>query len=526
VPADLLHLYPSIDAYRASLRTRDRAEAVTKAYALLAQYRETFDHQRAAEAVRRAPPVVPLTPEIEAYLIAEARWLPLVFDDLVRFTPGTIEAMTPGTRFLTADNPEPLWTGDDPAKWDRLQQHALNEAKGDLAAGRLERIQQAAETALQGLGVRIDWADSKARLALVRIGRATVRAHLQALERGQGEPHDTPAKPLPPVVAKAPASPEPPSETLRDVMPDWIARTKAKQNAQQRARKALDLWEDAVGRVPLVKVSRATGAAFVAFLLDPARPFGSSTAANHAAAINALINIAAKVGKIERNPLDLSFKVEDAERRHPWTTEELSTIFTASLFSDNPGPQPYDVEPEDARLWLWLLLWSGARAGEIAQLRVEDVQSRDGVLCLHVTPEAGTVKTSESTRWLPVAQALCPLLRSHVEARKAQGEAVLFPSFQRRPKTSPADLATKWFLKFRADAGLPSGPLNGSHRFRHSVRTRLAELGVSPDLGDQLTGHAATGSTGRRVYTGTVRVSVLADVVERLGWEWPRSPRA
>lgn len=103
MPADLLHLYPSIDAYRASLRTRDRAEAVTKAYALLAQYRETFDHQRAAEAVRRAPPVVPLTPEIEAYLIAEARWLPLVFDDLVRFTPGTIEAMTPGTRFLTAD---------------------------------------------------------------------------------------------------------------------------------------------------------------------------------------------------------------------------------------------------------------------------------------------------------------------------------------------------------------------------------------------------------------------------------------
>ncbi|NMM75641.1 tyrosine-type recombinase/integrase [Acidovorax sp. SRB_24] len=526
VPADLLHLYPSIDAYRASLRTRDRSEAVTKTYALLAKYRETFDQQRAAEAVRRAPPVVPLTSEIEAYLVAQARWLPLVFDDYVRFTPGAIEALTPGKRFLTAGNPEPLLTGNNPAKWDRLQQHALSEARADLAAGRLERVQQAAETALKPLGVRIDWTDSMARMALVRIGRAEVRAHLQALERGQGEPHDTPALPVAPVVAKVPTSAEPPSDTLRDVMPDWIVRTKAKQNAQQRTSKALDLWEESVGRMPLAKVSRATGAAFVAFLLDPARPFGSSTAANHAAAINALMNIAAKVGKIDRNPLDLSFKVEDAERRHPWTTEELSTIFLAPLFSDNPGPQPYEVDPADARLWLSLLLWSGARAGEIAQLRVEDVQSRDGVLCLHVTAEAGTVKTSESTRWLPVARTLCPLLLAHVAARKEQGEAVLLASFHRRPKTSPADLATKWFLKFRAGVGLPSGALNGSHRFRHSVRTRLAELGVSPDLGDQLTGHAATGSTGRRVYTGTVGVRVLSEVVERLGWAWPRSPRA
>lgn len=521
VPADLRHLYPGVDAYRGSLRTRDRSEAITKAHALHAQHRTKFDQQRAAEAARRAPPTVPLTAEIEAYLMAETEWLPLVFDDVVRFTPGAIEGLTPGMRFLSAGTPGPLLTGDDPAKWDRLQQQALNEGKADLAAGRLERFQRAADTALKGLGIRIDWTDSKARLALARIGRAKVRAYRQTLERGQGEPHDTPVQPVPPVVAAVPEAVEPPGETLRDVVPDWVARTKAKPNAQQRTNKALDLWEKAVGMVPLAKVSRATGAAFVAYLLDSERPFGSSTAANHAAAINALMNMAAKVGKVERNPLDLSFKVDDAERRHPWTAEELETIFKAPLFTEDPGEQPYGVDPEDARLWLWLLLWSGARAGEVAQLRREDVQQRDGVLCLHVTGEAGTVKTNESERWLPVAQAVQPLLLAHVRTRDKQCEALLFPSFHRRPKTAPADLATKWFLKFRAAVGLPSGALNGSHRFRHSVRTRLAELGVSPDLGDQLTGHAATGSTGRRVYTGTVRLPVLAGVVEQLRWEWP-----
>lgn len=523
VPADLTHLYPSIDAYRGSLRTRDRAEAITRAHALIAEHRTKFDQQRTAETIKRAPPAVPMTPELEAYLSAQAGWLALVFDDVVRLTPGAVEAMTPGIRFLTSpdDPPGPLLTGDNPAKWDRLQQLALEQAKADLAAGRLDRVQQAADADLKALGVRMDWSDTRARLALARIARAQVRAYQQAVERGQGEPHDTPAQPVAPMVAMVPAPVEPPRETLRDVVPAWVSRTKAKLNARQRTSKALDLWEAAVGMVPLAKVSRATGAAFVTYLLDPARPFGSSTASNHAAAINALMNIAAKVGKVERNPLDLSFKVDDAERRHPWTAEELSTIFAAPLFGDDPGAQPYDVDPADARLWLWLLLWSGARAGEIAQLRVEDAQMRDGVLCLHVTAEAGTVKTSESERWLPVAQAVRPMLLAHVEARKGQGEAVLFPSFHRRPKTTPADLATKWFLKFRAAVGLPSGALNGSHRFRHSIRTRLAELGVSPDLGDQLTGHAATGSTGRRVYTGTVRLPVLAGVVEQLGWEWP-----
>ena len=50
VPADLLHLYSGIDAYRGSLKTRDHTEASTKAHALIAQYRQTFDTQRIPEA--------------------------------------------------------------------------------------------------------------------------------------------------------------------------------------------------------------------------------------------------------------------------------------------------------------------------------------------------------------------------------------------------------------------------------------------------------------------------------------------
>lgn len=262
VPADLRHLYPSVDAYRGSLRTRDRSEAITKAHALHAQYRQTFDQQRAAEAVRRAPPTVPLTPEIEAYLSAEAEWLPLVFDDVVRFTPGVVETLTLGMRFLSAqDTTAPLLTGNDPAKWDELQRHILDEAKADLAAGRLERVQRAADTALVGLGVRIDWTDSKARLALARIGRARVRAYRQAIERGQGEPHDTPAQPVPPVVAAVPGALEPAKgHTLTTVFEAWQAGKK--RDAINKTKRALAMIEAAGITSPIEALTRQDGLKF------------------------------------------------------------------------------------------------------------------------------------------------------------------------------------------------------------------------------------------------------------------------
>jgi hypothetical protein len=200
VPAELAHLYPGIDAYRGSLRTRDRAEAITKAHTLIAQYRVTFDQQRTSEAVRRAPPVVPLTSEIETYLAATAGWTQLLTDDVVRFTPGMAAAVTPGFRFLTAGDPEPLLLGDSPERWNRVRELTLAQAKADLGAGRLERAQEAAEATLSALGVRVDWTDPKARLALARIARTQVRAYQQTVERSQGEPHDTPAQPTAPIV--------------------------------------------------------------------------------------------------------------------------------------------------------------------------------------------------------------------------------------------------------------------------------------------------------------------------------------
>jgi integrase len=49
----------------------------------------------------------------------------------------------------------------------------------------------------------------------------------------------------------------------------------------------------------------------------------------------------------------------------------------------------------------WLCAYSGARAGEITQLRGQDIEQRDGFVVLKTKPEAGDVKGSKA-RTVPI----------------------------------------------------------------------------------------------------------------------------
>jgi len=174
-----------------------------------------------------------------------------------------------------------------------------------------------------------------------------------------------------------------------------------------------------------------------------------------------------------------------------------------------------------------MLLWSGARLGEVAQLRTDDLQVRDGVLAYRVSREAGNVKTDASVRWVPVASRIRGDVEKHLERRRAAGDDRLFPSLWRRKKTTPGDMFGKWLRLKREEVGLPPGPLEGSHKFRHTVRTRLAAFGVGVELADGLTGHAAHGSAGRRIYTHTLPLDGVLNAADALKWQWPpeRQPR-
>ncbi|MGF6410971.1 DUF6538 domain-containing protein [Paraburkholderia sp. MM5482-R1] len=316
--------------------------------------------------------------------------------------------------------------------------------------------------------------------------------------------------------------PSQPVKTLRDVVPSWVARNAPKDDAVRRTERALTLFEQAVGVIPLADLKKVHGAAFVRFLLDQAaRGFGRKTAHNYASCITALLSVAAKDDLIAQNPLDLSFdKGIGAGKREPWTDAELRLMFGHPLFSDRMETVQHwhDVAPADGRALLLILLHTGARIGEIAQLRRGDFQRHDGITAIRITAEAGTVKRAESERTIPLAAHLladpwfAEWLVSVMDGSRAGGPA--FPTMVGRAR-GPADTAVRWFLGFRKDAGLPLGDLNGSHRFRHWIRSALAAKSIGVETADAITGHAAQGSSGRVSYT-TISPAVMLAALNAL----------
>jgi len=80
------------------------------------------------------------------------------------------------------------------------------------------------------------------------------------------------------------------------------------------------------------------------------------------------------------------------KRERGLTNVEAKMILAATLL---PPPPRLSPQRALARRWVpWICAYTGARVNEITQLRSEDVALIDGIWTIHITPEAGPVKTS------------------------------------------------------------------------------------------------------------------------------------
>lgn len=325
--------------------------------------RKEFADRLALKQAKVAPPLVPVTPELVAFVNASIARQVLATDDVLRTEPHAAEAFLAPLRFLSQIDPAADFL-------DKIQAGALQGVQGqiarslarDAARGYLGAAQRIADQILLGIGVRVDWSQpGGGRIALLGILRDLARAWADAASRGGGELIGTPVPPVAPVVA---APPETSGLSLRDIVPEWKALNRAKPNAIQRVERALKLFEEAVGILPLAQLDRGVGGRFLTFLLaSEARKFGDSTAAKQTAAINALVNVAVKVGKLPSNPFDLSFEVKSAEKREAWTRAELHTIFDSALFREDPAQFPTlrATHASVGYFILAMLLYSGVR---------------------------------------------------------------------------------------------------------------------------------------------------------------------
>lgn len=232
--------------------------------------------------------------------------------------------------------------------------------------------------------------------------------------------------------------------------------------------------------------------------------------------ISALFTFAIDEGIIETNLVrDVASRVKAPLPRSEivkgYTPSELSRIFHSSLYSSNLNPKRADYG--EAIRWIPLLLaYTGARAEEIAQLYVSDVDLTSDIPSIRLTDERDdqSLKTGK-VRLVPIHSHLLDLgLSGYIDS--LDGEGRLFPKLVASDIGKYHAAVSRWFSKYVAvELNISRSGLRYFHAFRHSFITACRENDVPEFIENEITGHAHQ-SVGRQY--GTITIEKKKEAIE------------
>lgn len=166
--------------------------------------------------------------------------------------------------------------------------------------------------------------------------------------------------------------------------------------------------------------------------------------------------------------------------REPYNDDEARHILSAS---------------REEKGWLrwgpWLLCFTGARIGELAELRRKDVREENGVSFLDIRPhEARPGKNATMQRMIPLHPAvLAERFLTYVTTLPDNPDGPLFPCIPPDPRgkrdtTAQARLG-RWT---RGKLDLKDQKKAPAHSWRHRMEDELRKVGAHPEMMDAITG--------------------------------------
>jgi integrase len=185
--------------------------------------------------------------------------------------------------------------------------------------------------------------------------------------------------------------------------------------------------------------------------------------------------------------------------------EEAQVILRAASAITNMR----DAFPRAQRWVMWLCAYSGARSGEIAQLRGVDVTGRGDFHVMRLTPEAGDMKTSRA-RIVPIHEHLVE--QGFIEFVRTQGDGPLFfneraatdePEDPLNPTRSPAVKTRGRLGVWVRSLGIDDPEVGPTHGWRHTFKQITERVGITEKVSDAITGHAPP-TEGRKYGAPTV----------------------
>ncbi|KFL30637.1 hypothetical protein JP75_14275 [Devosia riboflavina] len=506
VPVDLAHHFPSRELVK-SLNTKDRRTANARKLAVLSEWQDKFADLRARREISEAD-------------FAQATWQhysdELRLDDLARLAPVEVAP-----------------------KSDLVRQHHIRALRDHLGRGETVLVQWAADSYIERHKLILIKGSAQYRDLCLRLMRAQIEALLRAGERDTG---DYAGQPRDPIVTRPTASAEiaRPGERLMDLFDRYekenpkgisvatfmqarrdigtfIELVGADFPVSKLDKKAVREWKMLLQSYPVkaAEIAVFKGMAFREIIeangrLDkPKTVISAKTVNRYMAAFGAFCNWLAAHDYIPANPFtDMYLKVDKNKTNvRPFTSEERKILFASPFFTGCKNEMKWQVPGnylirDDHRYWLpHVMMYSGARPGEIAQLLVDDVRRMHGIWVMHLTDEGDeekSLKTKGSFRVVPVHSTLIEMgFIDHVERQRQAGERRIFPEAERNERGQIAGKFEKKFGTYLTQIGIKKGRGVSLYSFRHGFSDAMREAGFMDEEFGFLMGHSKSSMTAR-----------------------------
>lgn len=219
-------------------------------------------------------------------------------------------------------------------------------------------------------------------------------------------------------------------------------------------------------------------------------------------------------------------RIDKVKHRYPpYTDDQLRMLFNSPLFTgahELREHQPGAVDIRDWRYWLPLCaLYTGARAGEIAQLESTDVCQVEDVWVFDFNDRgdvAKKLKTASSRRVVPVHPALVSLgFLDFVRGKIRSRERRLFEDLEPGPRGDWSYHPSRFWSRYLSRIDMKQPGLN-LHSFRHTFADACRRAGVEEGVLKALLGHSDHSQTG---HYGTLALGNLRqrqDAVASVGF--------
>lgn len=241
-----------------------------------------------------------------------------------------------------------------------------------------------------------------------------------------------------------------------------------------------------------------------------ARPLSSATVHKYHCVISSILSRAVRWGYLHDNPCERVEPPKVSKQEVEYLDEVQARTLLELL---NPQPENY-------RVIVHLLLYTGMRRGEMLGLEWSDIDFERELLHIRrtsqYTPERGiftdTTKTAGSQRAVKLSPSLVSLLRTwkaHQAAERLKlgdrwsadwtAHPRLFTKWDGTPMHP--DTPSKWFRSFIRDTDLPHIRLHG---LRHTNATLMISSGTPVNAVSSRLGHASTATT-TKVYSHPIQ---------------------